>query len=121
MLETPQKNQTLLLCLCFADDIAHLDSKVCWLPTHYFGAWRGDLNNTSIYQPLMPANIDAPGMRLQVKPHPRWDARAYDHAAWLAPPTDSWVIAGLRDSSGQSGDFIGHTIDRYVRYWVVLG
>ncbi len=54
----------------------------------------------------MPANIDAPGMRLQVKPHPRWDARAYDHAAWLAPPTDSWVIAGLRDSSGQSGEAI---------------
>ena len=68
----------------------------------------------------MPANIDAPGTRLQVKPHTCWDARAYDHAAWLAPPTDScWVIAGLRDSSGQSGDFIGHTIDRCVRYWVV--
>lgn len=84
-----------------------------------FGSRRGDLNNTSIHGPLTPANLNAPGVRLQIKPHPRWDARAYYHAAFLDSPTDAWVVAGLRDPQGQSGDFIGHTLDGRVRYWVV--
>lgn len=84
-----------------------------------FGSRRSDLNNTSIHGPLTPANLNAPGFRIEVKPNARWDGRFYYHAAWLASDTDSWVIAGLRDPSGQSGDFIGHTLDARARYWVV--
>ncbi len=84
-----------------------------------FGSRRTDLNNTSIHGPLTPANLNAPGFRLEVKPGARWDARVYYHAAHLASKTDSWVIAKLRDPSGQSGDFIGHTLDGRARYWVL--
>ncbi|WP_300391382.1 alginate export family protein [Henriciella sp.] len=84
-----------------------------------FGSRRSDLNNTSIHGPLTPANLKAPGFRVEVKPGHRWDARLYYHAAFLASDTDSWITAGLRDPSGRSGDFIGHTIDSRLRYWLV--
>ena len=84
-----------------------------------FGSRRTDLNNTSIHGPLTPANLNAPGFRVEVKPGARWDARFYYQAAHLASKTDSWVMAKLRDPSGQSGDFIGHTLDGRARYWVL--
>ncbi len=84
-----------------------------------FGSRRTDLNNTSIHGPLTPANLNAPGFRIEVKPSPRWDARFYYHAAYLASATDAWVIANRRDVSGRSGDFLGHVLDARARYWVV--
>lgn len=84
-----------------------------------FGGRRTDLNNTSIHGPLTPANLNAPGFRVQVKPNERWDGWLQYHAAHLASDTDSWVIARLRDPTGQSGDFIGHTLDARARYWIV--
>ena len=84
-----------------------------------FGARRSDLNNTSIHGPLTPANLSAPGFRIEVKPNERWDGRFYYHAAHLASETDSWVIARRRDPTGQSGSFIGHVLDARARYWLV--
>lgn len=84
-----------------------------------FGGRRTDLNNTSIHGPLTPANLSAPGFCIQVSPNERWDGWFQYHAAHLASATDSWVIARLRDPSGQSGRFIGHELDARVRYWVV--
>ncbi len=84
-----------------------------------FGSRRTDLNNTSIHGPLTPANLSAPGVRLQVTPNARWDGWIQYHAAHLASATDSWVIAQRRDPAGQSGTFIGHMLDARARYWVV--
>ncbi|WP_159098046.1 alginate export family protein [Hirschia baltica] len=84
-----------------------------------FGSRRTDLNNTSIHGPLTPANLSAPGARIQVKPNSRWDARLAYSAAFLASSTDNWVIAKQRDITGQSGDFIGHTLDGRARYWLI--
>ena len=86
-----------------------------------FGSRRSDLNNTSINGPLTPANLNAPGFRIEAKPNDRWDGRFYYHASYLASETDSWVIAKRRDPTGQSGDFIGHQLDGRVRYWVIPG
>lgn len=84
-----------------------------------FGSRRTDLNNTSLYGPLTPANLSAPGFRVQVNPNARWDGWLQYHAASLASDTDSWVIAGLRDQTGQSGGFIGHALDARLGYWVM--
>ncbi len=84
-----------------------------------FGSRRSDLNNTSIYGPLAPANLSAPGFRLEIKPSDRFDARLYYHSAFLASETDKWVVADLHDPTGQSGRFIGHTLDSRARYWLV--
>lgn len=83
-----------------------------------FGSRRTDLNNTSLHGPLTPANLNAPGFRIEVKPDEMSDARLYYHAAYLASETDAWVIAKLRDQTGQSGQFIGHTIDARWRRWL---
>ncbi len=85
-----------------------------------FGGRRTDLGNTSIHGPLTPANLSAPGIRVQVSPDDRWDGWFQYHAASLASETDSWVIASLRDPTGRSGDFVGHAIDARARYWLVL-
>ena len=81
-----------------------------------FGGRRTDLNNTSLHGPLTPANLSAPGLRLDVKPTRRTDARLHYSAAFLASKTDAFVIARRRDASGRSGDFLGHTLDARARY-----
>lgn len=83
-----------------------------------FGSRRTDLNNTSIHGPLTPANLNAPGFRIEIKPSYRFDARVAYSAAFLASATDAWVIAKLRDETGRSGDFVGHAIDGRARYWI---
>jgi hypothetical protein len=84
-----------------------------------FNGRRGDLNNTSIHGPLTPANLQAPGFRIEISPSRRLDARVQYSAAFLASATDSFVIAKLRDRTGASGSFMGHTIDSRLRYWLV--
>ena len=84
-----------------------------------FGSRRSDLNNTSIHGPLTPANLNAPGFRVELKSENGWDARFYYHAAHLASSRDRWVIARLQDPTGQSGDFLGHVLDSRARYWLV--
>lgn len=84
-----------------------------------FGGRRTDLNNTSIHGPLTPANLSAPGIRVQVKPNAYWDGWLQYHAAYLASETDSWVIPKLQDITGQSGTFIGHAIDTRFRHWII--
>ena len=83
-----------------------------------FGGRRGDLNNTSIHGPLTPANLAAIGLRFDVKPSERWDARLHYSASYLESARDRWIIAKVHDPTGQSGKFLGHAIDGRVRYWI---
>lgn len=76
-----------------------------------FGSRRTDLGNTGIHGPLTSANISAPGARIELRPNARSDLRLTYKAASLAEPRDAWVVAGLRDPSGASGRFIGHSWD----------
>lgn len=86
-----------------------------------FGSRRTDLGNTSIHGPLTPANLNAPGLRVSVVPGAQSDARLTYSAAFLASATDRWVIAGLRDPSGESGRFLGHALDGRARLWTPSG
>lgn len=83
-----------------------------------FGGRRTDLNNTSIYGPLTPANLSAPGLRLRVKPNNWIDGWFQYHAASLASTTDHWAVAKRHDPLGRSGRFIGHTFDARLRFWL---
>ncbi len=86
-----------------------------------FGGRRTDLNHTSIHGPLTPANLNAPGFRVEVQPNSRMDARLTYSAAHLASGTDRWIIAGLQDPTGASGTFIGHALDARTRLWILPG
>jgi hypothetical protein len=86
-----------------------------------FGARRSDLGATSLFGPLSPANLSAPGARLEITPSSRFDARLAYKTAFLDEPRDAWVEARLVDPTGASGDFIGHSFDARARYWVRPG
>ncbi len=81
-----------------------------------FNSRRTDLNNTSIYGPLTPANLNAPSIRFEAKPSNRFDFRLTYSPVWLASDSDAWVVARLRDPTGQSGSFLGHAIDTRFTY-----
>lgn len=83
-----------------------------------FGGRRTDLGNTGIHGPLTPANINAPGGRIELKPNARTDMRLAFKVAHLDEARDAWVVARVQDRTGQSGTFIGTTIDGRARYWL---
>lgn len=83
-----------------------------------FGGQRTDLGNTGIHGPLTPANINAAGGRIEVKPNARSDMRLAFKLAHLDEARDAWVVARVQDRTGQSGTFIGTTIDGRARYWL---
>ena len=86
-----------------------------------FGPRRPDWGPTGIYGPLGRANISSPGIRLEVKPGPRWDGFVGYRAAWLDSRTDAFAFTGVRDPAGDSGRFAGHQVEARVRYWIVPG
>lgn len=83
-----------------------------------FGNRRTDLGVTGIFGPFFPANILAPGARIEGAAGPRWDYRVIYKAAFLADERDVWLAARLRDPTGRSGDFVGHQLEVRARYWV---
>ena len=86
-----------------------------------FGARRNDFGHTSLYGPLAPANISAPGARFEFRRGTRLDGRISWKAAFLASSRDAWVIARVADPAGKSGRFIGHSIDARIRRWLIPG
>ena len=84
-----------------------------------YGARRFEFGPTSIWGAFARANINSPGIRLQVKPLPRVTAFIAHRAYWLAEKKDTWVGAGLRDTTGQSGSDIGQQMEMRVRWQVI--
>jgi hypothetical protein len=79
-----------------------------------YGVARGDLGPTSLYGAMSRTNISSPGLRLGVKPVKGWDAMICDRFVWLASDTDSWC--GVRDKTGESGDYVGNQIELRIRW-----
>jgi len=84
-----------------------------------FGGRRFDLGPTGIYGPFARSNINSPGLRVQVEPHPRISGFAVYRMYWLASATDSWTTSGVRDANGNSGKFLGHHAELRVRWNIV--
>ncbi len=84
-----------------------------------FGSRRTDLGYTGLFGPLSPANLDAPGFRVEVTPSARLDAVVAYKAARLESARDTWIGANVRDATGASGRSIGQLVDARLRYWIV--
>jgi hypothetical protein len=61
----------------------------------------------------------SPAIRFEVTPSPIWDAFVAYRSLFLANRTDSFALTGVRDRTGQSGNFAGHQVEGRLRYWVV--
>jgi hypothetical protein len=81
-----------------------------------FGGRRFDFGPASIYGPFARANLNTPGVRLNLRPHAQWSAFVAYRAFWLASKRDAWTTAGTIDVAGRSGRFIGSQIELRVRY-----
>lgn len=80
-----------------------------------YGGRRGDFGPTAIFGPVGRENLVTSGVRYQSRRGPvDFQARVQD--VRLATSDDSWVKAGLRDATGQSGRRIGIVADAYAGY-----
>lgn len=84
-----------------------------------FGMRRADLAPAGLYNAVGRANISALGLRVEATPSRRLDLFAAWRALWLASATDAFSTTGVRDASGQAGDFAGHQIEARLRYWLI--
>jgi hypothetical protein len=89
--------------------------------TTLYGARRFDFGPTGIYGPFARANINTPGILLQLKPHARVTSSLAYRAYWLASKTDAWTTTGVRDPSGDSGRFVGSQIELRLLYQPLPG
>jgi hypothetical protein len=89
--------------------------------TRLFGARRIDFGPTGIYGPFARANINTPGIRIQLKPHAQVTSFLAYRAYWLASKKDAWTTTGVRDVTGDSGSFIGSQIELCVRWKLLPG
>ncbi|MGH8565230.1 MAG: alginate export family protein [Gammaproteobacteria bacterium] len=90
-----------------------------------FGARRFEFGPTGIWGAFARSNINSPGYRLIVKPHQSVSAMIGHRLFWLASDRDAWTTTPvtssgtLQDTTGLSGDFIGHQIEASI-FWNVI-
>ena len=85
------------------------------------GVNRPDFGPTENYLALRRQNISSPELRVRVQPDEHVWAYAAYRPAWLASRSDAWVSAGVRDPSGNSGNFIGNQFEVRTRWDVLPG
>lgn len=81
-----------------------------------YGARRFDYGPTGIYGAFARSNINSPGYRINVAPRSDVQATLSHRVFWLASSKDSWTTAGLQDTTGRSGNFVGHQLDLSTRW-----
>ena len=81
-----------------------------------YGARRFEFGPTGIWGAFARANINTPGIRFEFKPLPSLSGFIAHRAYWLAEKRDTWVGSNLRDSSGQSGSFIGQQFETRLQW-----
>jgi hypothetical protein len=83
-----------------------------------FGERQFDLMPTGNFGPFIRSNISSPGWRLIVQPAQDWKVQVKQRFWYLAQSKDSFGSSGLRDSTGRSGNDIGHDVEFRVQ-WAV--
>jgi len=81
-----------------------------------YGARRWEYGPTGIFGPFARNNINAPGTRLFLVPHRDVTSFLAYRAWWMADSKALWQPANLVDSTGRSGDFMGHTVELAIRW-----
>jgi hypothetical protein len=76
-----------------------------------FGARRFDFGPTGVYGIAWRGNLESPGLRLTLRPHPRWQTMLAYRSFKLAAARDVWQAVGWRDVSGAAGRSIGRHIE----------
>jgi hypothetical protein len=83
-----------------------------------YGDSRWEYGPTGIYQPCQRANINSPGLALELNPSKKLMFVSAMRWVWLASARDLWVGTKLKDPTGNSGSYIGSQIELRLRYTV---
>lgn len=86
-----------------------------------FGGRRFDFGPTSIYGAFARANLNSPAVRVHFTPADLLKALVAVRGFWLASSHDAWTAAGIRDTSGASGNYIGTQIEARLQWAAVPG
>ncbi|MCW1428023.1 alginate export family protein [Novosphingobium sp. JCM 18896] len=84
-----------------------------------YGMRRADFVPSGIYAAVGRANISTPGVRFEFAPGKRIEGFVAWHPMWLANSRDAFSTSGVRDATGASGSFAGHSIDSRFRWWAI--
>jgi hypothetical protein len=76
-----------------------------------FGDRRFEYGPTNIYGLVPRSNIDAPSVRLTLRPTAKWQAMLAYRVFRLAEARDGWVGSGWRDASGAAGRSVGQHLE----------
>lgn len=86
-----------------------------------FGPTTFEFGVVGLYNPFNRSNLATPGLRAVMTPWENINLMASYRHFWLAEEKDSWGRTGLRDSSGDSGSYLGQHLQLRVRWDVVPG
>jgi hypothetical protein len=75
-----------------------------------FGARRFELDPTGNFGPFFRRNISSPGWRVIVNPAKGWKVQLKQRFWYLATSRGTFAGSGLRDSTGGSGNNLGHDL-----------
>lgn len=81
-----------------------------------YGARRFDFGPTGIYGAFARSNIWSPGVRWQFKPAGNMSAYIGYRMFWLADSNDALTATGVKDTSGDSGDFVGRQLQARLQW-----
>ena len=84
-----------------------------------FGTTNPDLDPTSLFSAFARSNISSPGYRIILMPIKTFEFQLVNRFWWLAQAKDEWVGSGLQDPTGQSGNFLGSTVQLKALWKVV--
>jgi Alginate export len=76
-----------------------------------FGVGNTDLTHSGIWGLFKRSNLSSPGYVVSVMPHEGLRASFKQRFYWLAQSKDEFVGAGLQDSTGRAGNYLGSELD----------
>jgi hypothetical protein len=76
-----------------------------------FGARRFEYMPTGAFGPFFRTNLSSPGWRIIAMPAQGWTVQLKQRFWYLAQSQDSFGSSGLRDSTGGSGNDLGHDVE----------
>ena len=84
-----------------------------------FGDRTFEFGPTDFYGAIARSNVEMLGVRLTLRPQPRWQTMVHYAGVRLAEARDAWVGSGWRDATGASGKHVGRQLEARVT-WSVL-
>ncbi len=81
-----------------------------------FGARRFEYMATSTFGPFFRTNISSPGWRVSVVPVRGWRFQLKQRFWYLATSRGAFASSGLRDSTGGSGNVLGHDVEVRIQW-----